>query len=137
MIKFKHVAHLYINSTVQFKSKEDAERTYGNIEEATITGIYQNTAGAGLTAQLCVDDREEPIEPLVDEVTPELYPLSTMTEEQALRMGIWSNWHDAKFFAQGFGDVCFAPSTIIILLQNNFDLFELIKNGEAIDKTKK
>jgi len=127
--KFSDVAAFYIGAKVQFVDSLDKTKTYGEFDTATITGIFQCPSGAGLTAQLCVDDWEEPIEPLVDEIKPVLRRLTSMTEDE--RFACLS-------FFDGEPDTWVASAKrTAYLLSKHFDLFGLIYAGLAIDKTKR
>lgn len=79
--ELKNYLHLYPEVYVRFNDEKHKVKTYGEFDKAFITGLFQNPAGAGLMAHLCVDDWEDPVEVLVSEIRPILRPLSDMTDK--------------------------------------------------------
>jgi len=124
MTKFKDVAAFYIGATVQFRDSLDKKKTYGEFDTATITGVFENPSGAGLAAQLCVDDWEQPIEPLVGNIKPVLRRLNSITEDERFV---------CLSFYKGETDSWVAGAKrTAYLLSKHFDLFGLVENDEAI-----
>jgi hypothetical protein len=116
MIKFKDVAHLYLN--VECQTPEDIQRIKAVYFDST--PVFYDT----------VKDYE------YDEIKPLLRPLSDMTEEER----VWfkdevlplGKKHDMAYFQ----DIRDAANIINRLRNKGFDCDGLIESGEAIDKTK-
>ena len=79
--------------------------------------------------------------PLVKEVKPYLFPLSSMTEEQKKEYNRWK--HDIPIYHYEYGDVVEeielfdSPESFEYLIENHFDYRGLIERGLAIDATGK
>jgi hypothetical protein len=126
--KIQDYLPFYIGCEVYFIDEQNKVKYYGDFEGAVITGIFQCPSGAGLMAQLMVDDWEEPLDVLVSEIKPLLRRLSDMTEEEkdyALKIG--NSYPDS--WVGGANRTAW-------LLSKHFDLFGLIEAGLALDKSK-
>lgn len=79
--------------------------------------------------------------PLVKEVKPYLFPLSSMTEEQKKEYNYWK--HEIPICHYEYGDIVEeielfdSPESFEYLIENHFDYRGLIEKGLAIDATGK
>lgn len=77
--------------------------------------------------------------PLVEEVKPYLFPMSSMTEEQKKEYNGWK--HDVPSYHYEYGDVVEelrlyeSPESFNYLIENHFDYYGLIPKGLALDAT--
>ena len=77
--------------------------------------------------------------PLVEEVKPYLFPMSSMTEEQKKEYNFWK--HDVPVCHYEYGDVIEeqelleSPESFSYLIENHFDYYGLIPMGLALDAT--
>lgn len=107
-MKFKDVAHLYIGCKVQWLRSFYVENPYLIITNFILAD-----------APYLLDHDCKPI----------LYPLSAITEEQQKVLRLLEVTH-----SPGIRAYVYAPG-YKYLLENHFDLFNLIESGEAIDVT--
>ncbi len=135
--ELKDYLHLYPEVYVHFNDEKEKVSTYGEFKSAFITGLFQNPAGAGMMAQLFVDDWEEPLDVMVTEFKPVLRPLSGMTEQEYDEIAAMQN--DQLFTVMKpefeFDIRIDTANTVYYLLSKHFDLFGLIDAGLAINKT--
>ena len=114
-MKFKDVMHLYVGCTVQLIKDEWGYKRPSNIN--------------WLLEYIPYLKHREPI--------PYLYPLSAMTEEQAKNVGFDPTIVDLQIYLSEYmlNNPIITATEFKYLLDNHFDIYDLISQGEAIDVT--
>jgi hypothetical protein len=116
MTKFSEVAHLYFYTQCLLK-RFDSPNYYQD-EYGKLFQIHNGTS--------------------IESIKPILRPLSDITADESDCL-----WHEAEYlyFESTPNGTLYrkhelSPKTFTYLLKQGFDIFGLIENGEAIDKTK-
>jgi hypothetical protein len=126
--QLKDVLHLYLGCEV-IGSYNDAPR------KGYLTGV--TNGGTECEIQFFDEDGlnvfEHPEFNTAEQVRLVSRPLSSMTEEDARRLNMWAQWHDAVQFNYGWDHESFTPENTVKLLKQGFDLFNLIESGQAVD----
>lgn len=129
MKKFKDVAHLYIGCEVVSVGKKPGTKHYQLIGITIGGGLVFKTIPEGFSIVLASDWK------------PLLRPLDSMTEEDKKEVGfdayhMLRNEHGDRVIPSKEKGFVWAAKQTAYLLSKGYDLFSLIPNGEAIDKTK-
>lgn len=126
--ELKDIIHLYLGCEVFVTNINKVGRLYSSTLNNDIEITFEDQKGWYIT------DLEETRIKLL------LRPLSSMTEEEALCIYRLTNTEDVEakatdvlsYYKRAFR---FEPEEFLELIKMDFDLFELIKQGQAIDKT--